>query len=517
MASYYVKSGVATLWAAAQVVSTGARRVPQEAYATVAAKGYVFECTTGGTTHATTEPTWPTTPGNTVNDNGVIWTCREATTWANAAAFIHYLFASLKVAANDVVYVASTHSESVATGSGSYWGGSWNIGEATVKILSVDSAGSPEPPTALLAGATIGGASALSIGWTANSVGCSVYIYGLYFVATNADIEIGAIWANLVVIDCKFTLASGTGTQWVTFGSQNNYVLNPIFKFSATGQTVGFATNADGTYVEMVNASVDGAGTIPTKLISAGFGRYCRIARMEITASDFSSFNTGNAVYSAIGSHASGGVMVLMNSALNANATLIDAAVQLPAELSVEGYVFGPSMNLLKFERAVYGGTSTIDTATFFTTGGAVQKGSKYSEKIVTNAEPSFGFTLPIRSRWLHVWNELTGVAKTLTLEFLHDSVTNLKNNEVWIEYEYYGTAGSCKSTWVSTAPSILAAGSNLAAGAGASAWTKSMTNPNSQKIAVSLTPQEVGMMRARVCFAKASYTLYFDPQMRLT
>jgi hypothetical protein len=43
------------------------------------------------------------------------------------------------------------------------------------------------------------------------------------------------------------------------------------------------------------------------------------------------------------------------------------------------------------------------------------------------------------------------------------------------------------------------------------------MTNPNSQKIAVTFTPQVVGMMRVRVCFAKASYTLYFDPQVRLT
>lgn len=38
---------------------------------------FVYKCTTGGTTHASTEPTWPTTPGDTVNDNGVIWTCVE--------------------------------------------------------------------------------------------------------------------------------------------------------------------------------------------------------------------------------------------------------------------------------------------------------------------------------------------------------------------------------------------------------------------------------------------------------
>lgn len=37
--------------------------------------GYRYECTTAGTSGGTA-PTWPTTIGATVNDNGVIWTCR---------------------------------------------------------------------------------------------------------------------------------------------------------------------------------------------------------------------------------------------------------------------------------------------------------------------------------------------------------------------------------------------------------------------------------------------------------
>lgn len=38
--------------------------------------GYRYECTTAGTSHATTEPTWPTTAAGTVVDQGVTWTCR---------------------------------------------------------------------------------------------------------------------------------------------------------------------------------------------------------------------------------------------------------------------------------------------------------------------------------------------------------------------------------------------------------------------------------------------------------
>lgn len=37
--------------------------------------GLRYECTTAGTSHASTQPTWPTTPiGTTVTDNTVVWT-----------------------------------------------------------------------------------------------------------------------------------------------------------------------------------------------------------------------------------------------------------------------------------------------------------------------------------------------------------------------------------------------------------------------------------------------------------
>lgn len=42
----------------------------------IAENGYHYECTQAGTT-AAGEPAWPTTPGQTVNDGSVIWTCRK--------------------------------------------------------------------------------------------------------------------------------------------------------------------------------------------------------------------------------------------------------------------------------------------------------------------------------------------------------------------------------------------------------------------------------------------------------
>lgn len=58
-------------WAAGTAVSTD--------YVITPGNGYKYRVTTPGTTHASTEPTWPTTVGQTVNDNGVIWTCVSKT------------------------------------------------------------------------------------------------------------------------------------------------------------------------------------------------------------------------------------------------------------------------------------------------------------------------------------------------------------------------------------------------------------------------------------------------------
>jgi len=58
--------------------------------------GYHYECTTAGTS-GTSQPTWPTTPGQTVNDGTVVWTCR-------------------KYAGNSLVYGALSTSKTIGSG-----------------------------------------------------------------------------------------------------------------------------------------------------------------------------------------------------------------------------------------------------------------------------------------------------------------------------------------------------------------------------------------------------------------
>lgn len=54
------------------------------------ANGFYYECTTTGTTSATTEPAWPVIAGNTVTDGGtLVWTCRAVPDfWSANAGYV---------------------------------------------------------------------------------------------------------------------------------------------------------------------------------------------------------------------------------------------------------------------------------------------------------------------------------------------------------------------------------------------------------------------------------------------
>lgn len=73
-------------WAASTSATARSATLPGTVVRPLATKtGYVYECTGTGTTNDTEgEPTWPTTPGETVTEtDGVVWTCREENIVAN--------------------------------------------------------------------------------------------------------------------------------------------------------------------------------------------------------------------------------------------------------------------------------------------------------------------------------------------------------------------------------------------------------------------------------------------------
>lgn len=72
VANEIVKPTLPDDWAANTAYTVGQRVKP------TSQNGYWYICTTAGTSHATTEPTWPTKDGETVADGTGGWTCRDS-------------------------------------------------------------------------------------------------------------------------------------------------------------------------------------------------------------------------------------------------------------------------------------------------------------------------------------------------------------------------------------------------------------------------------------------------------
>ncbi|MEK9809109.1 MAG: hypothetical protein VW362_01580, partial [Candidatus Nanopelagicales bacterium] len=138
------------------------------------------------------------------------------------------------------------------------------------------------------------------------------------------------------------------------------------------------------------------------------------------------------------------------------------------------------------------------------------------SWKMATTANAEYPAII-LRSPEIAKWNETTGSSVTVTVDILHDSATALKDNEVWLEVEYLGTSGTPLALFTDDAVADVITTAADQTSSSATWTTTGMTNPNKQKLSVTFTPQEKGLIIARVCVAKASYTVYVDPELQIS
>lgn len=159
-------------------------------------------------------------------------------------------------------------------------------------------------------------------------------------------------------------------------------------------------------------------------------------------------------------------------------------------------------------------GDQTTET-TVVMTGGASDGTTPFSDKIVTTA--NCDFTCPFEVIPYEIWCDVTGSAKTITVELLTDNVT-LKDNEAFAVLDTLQTSGFPTGTLARSAPDLLAAGSNIGAGTGTGNWTTTgLGTPVSQKIAFTFTPQKKGLVTVYLFIGKASTTVYVNPPTTLT
>jgi hypothetical protein len=168
-----------------------------------------------------------------------------------------------------------------------------------------------------------------------------------------------------------------------------------------------------------------------------------------------------------------------------------------------------------RFYRQRYEGVEQHET-TIVRTGGASDGVTTISRKIVTTANTTKH--TPYRSQPTQFWNTTVGSSVSLAVPIVTDNVT-LTDAEAWLEVEYLGTSGVPLGLLASDRVSDPEFGTPAnQATDGSSTWTTTgLGTPVQQTLGVSVTPQEIGLIRVYVCVAKASTTLYYDPKILST
>lgn len=510
---------ICSQWQANHAYSLGARCVSTLGFTPGERRALVFECTTAGTSHAATEPTWPTS--GTIADGAgtLVWTVRSPDdgTWNNASCFLQYI---TNYAANlnggDTILVDDGHSETgcnfpTLLGAKSY--------SNPTRILCVNKADDSLSTGALVTS---------GVGWNvALQFNYSGYSYGVCYAKGGLGLIVDGSQLYTNTEPCQWVLESSGPTVNVFVGTE---VVVPSHIVAASGnhpswfdaasltiKNAGISLDTVGAYLAASTATLNLENVKLTAAaeISALF-KNCYTGKISLRCVDISAMCTG----------ATSRYLINHSDIIGRDSTIDLIRCKLPSGAGfsiITGTptgIFGQtrirlhhcSKNNCTYDFAeanIYG--SVEDEATIVRTGGAANGTIPISCKAISTAYTLENF----------VWFELTKIhgwtnaitSKTFTIELVYDSVTALQNDEIWMELEYPANASDGLGAIASSKCALLGTPANLSTSA--KAWTTTgLTNPNKFKMSVTVTPGKAGPITARVCIAKPSTTIYIDPMI---
>jgi len=280
---------------------------------------------------------------------------------------------------------------------------------------------------------------------------------------------------------------------------------NTTVTFSNASQTIYLGTG-EFTWKNTASAIV---GTIPTAGLLNGNSGSVTFGNVLIDGVDLSAMGA-NPLFN-ISSQEAGTRCVLRNCKLNASYLLVAwLATSLGyGTLMIDVINCDSSGTNYKIHREAGEGKIDQET-TVIMTGGASDGTTGISWKMASNANPVWA--LPLESFPIAVWNNNSGASKTATVQILTDSLTALKNDDIWMEIEYLADSGDPQSGFISdTKSDILQTGT--AQPTSTATWTTTgITNVMTQQLQVSFTPQQFGPVTATIKLAKPSTTVYVNP-----
>lgn len=422
------------------------------------------------------------------SDNGSTWALAKQTLGGAATVDV----------GGDTVYISQNHSESTA---GSI---SVNFADSSgpVRILCANDGAAP--PTALATSALVVTTGSGSISIAKGSAAVTLYIYGITF-RTGTGAGVGGFFAaecHLENCRIEFPTTYASGSIGMSKGAE---FVNCVLKFGSASQSISCGDSDSPSIIR--GGSVDGSGSTPNALFSGGYMTMIMegvdLSALASTVSIFQGFSVTNVTVMA------------RNCKLPASwsgALLYGSAVMLGnAAIRMVNCDSGDTNYRLWIEKLR---GSIRDESTLVRTGGASDGATALSWKMTSNGGVDAVFINPLESDEIIGWNETVGSSITVSIEILHDSATNLKDDEIWLEVQYLGTSGFPLGSFISDAKAdVLATAADQASSS--ETWTTTgMSNPNKQKLSVTFTPQEKGFIHAVVKVAKASYTVYVCPKL---
>ncbi len=419
------------------------------------------------------------------------------TSWANAKAT---LAAAMTVAstAGDIIYVSPTHFETSATNKTFSFAG-------TVANLSkvICASTSASPPTAVATGAVMEFTSSALC-----NLGGSFYMYGVSF-NTSLSVIMGYTAQNVQLFENCALRQNNAGSAGV------NYVdlPNSINKVSLKGLTLKFAAAGNvmrlGKSWDIQGVTVE-SGTATSTTGTFRFPQDRSSCNGLIEGGDFSQFTSSWIPFSNDGLFS--GVVTMRDSKIPAISALLNGAITAPGQRFRMINCAATGINYALWIED-YSGSIRHETV-IVKTGGASDGVTPISWKMVTTANAKYPATALVTEDII-LWNETVGSPITLTVDIVHDSVTALNDDEVWMEVRELGTSGGPVSSFLSDAKASFLATAAAQDSSSATWTTTGMTNPNKQKLVVaSFTPALKGFIIVRVFLGKASKTLYVDPEV---
>jgi hypothetical protein len=465
----------------------------------------LFVVTTAGTTNNSAEPTWSKTAGATTTDGTVIWTSLGAVgnfpAWGAPHARMGNASASGWMAAGDTCFVSNNHA---ATQAASLTIASSGTTAAPIKFYCVSDSTAPSATLATSASESVTGANSLTFNSYTSITGvifnCGNGSSGNALTTFSGD---GGYFEN-----CAFNSKStnnGTGSGFAFNGNvvsaigSGSYLLNCTFTFGAAGQDLNSGASGIG-YI--VGGSIALTGTAPAILLSTDniANRWIGFTFRDVDLSGI----TGTLVDF---SGSDGGIYLFENCKL---ASGVAPTIGTPIGLSM------PALKMYNCDNAGTDYRYYIQSFlglqknenTIVRSGGASDGTTSVSWNITTSSGANIAY--PFIAEEIFQWSNLASSTHTCTVYLT--SNTALNTNDIWLEFEYPGSASSPLGSLSSTRAAPLSALTSLTTDN--STWGGSTTYK--YKLVASFNPASAGVVKGRIFVAKPSVTVYVDPLLNL-